>query len=125
MCSNGTGSKLSENINLTRAIWKRFLNGTLGDVGWTQNLVLFRPVLVPNLPYLKTVTLTAFLVTFFALFKTVWGLSELLLIGQQILTVSSEHTRLGVRASVWNAVEYNSIQFKQQKSLIARVTSNV
>ena len=63
---------------------------TLGGVVWTQNPVLFRPALVPNLPYLKTVTLAAFRLIFFAL---LWGPSELSLTCQQILTVSCEHTR--------------------------------
>ena len=49
---------------------------------------------MPNLPYLKTVTLIAFRVIFFALFENVWGLSELLLTSQQILTASCEHTRI-------------------------------
>ena len=44
-------------------------NGTLGGVVWTQNPVLFRSTLVPNTPYLKTVTLIAFRVIFFALFE--------------------------------------------------------
>ena len=40
----------------------------------------FRSALVSNLPYLKTVTLTAFRVIFFALaIRKVWGLSKLLL----------------------------------------------
>ena len=51
------------------AIWKRFLN----SARWmTKYPVLFRAVLVPNLPYLKTVTWTAFRVNiFFALFEKI------------------------------------------------------
>lgn len=41
-------------------------NGTLGGVLWTQNPILFRSALVPNLRYLKTVTLAAYRAIFFA-----------------------------------------------------------
>ena len=81
LCSHGTGSKSCENVTWTEAIWKRFLNGarlkrnpsrcrvnTKSDT-FSLPFSAQPPSVVPNLPYLKTVTLTAFRVIFFVLFE--------------------------------------------------------
>ena len=94
-----SGSKLRENVTLTGANWKRFLNGARwkGKPLAVFFALLFRCFWLcfsaqPPFSQNRT-TLTAFCVIFFCRPWKVWSLSELLQTCQQILTASCEHMR--------------------------------
>ena len=75
MRSHGTGSKLCENVNPNLSDMKTIPKRCemkmehLAVLCEHKILVLFRSALMPNLAYLKTITLTAFRVIFVTLFE--------------------------------------------------------